>query len=292
MQRRHTYPIDSITVAGHINSLQKVLDSYADDILSFLGQRKENALRMSAQFDMLTQHNHPSSCPEEEEGKVNNDTPSGNANVPNPSSPGAASCPSHHSRDDSYSDSDPIRSSSDQSKRRKAKANVDVFPDDISDGDKKPAAKTGGTDSDDIRDSDKKTAANPERPAAKTGGTDSNDITDSDKKTAAKPERRRRSQRRSLATQLPIPNCENASFNVPCLPHTHTYCSTLLTSKCMKTTSSLTTFASMSIHPVILLSLGLKGGLSTRRWVQLTKRIGMITTVPCPIAIIIQTLLL
>ena len=126
---------------------------------------------MSAQFDMLTQHNHPSSQGEEE-GKVNHEdaAPSANANVPNPSSPGVASRPSHHSKDDSSIDSDPIRSTSDVSKRRKAKANVDVFPDDIPDGDKKPAAK---------------------------------------------PERRRRSQRRSLATQLPIPNCESASFNVP-----------------------------------------------------------------------------
>lgn len=190
MQLRHLYPIDSITVAGHINSLQKVLDSYADDIISFLGQRKENALRMSAQFDMLTQHNHPSSQVEEE-GKVNHEdaAPSANANVPNPSSPGVASRPSHHSKDDSSIDSDPIRSTSDVSKRRKAKANVDVFPDDIPDGDKKPAAKTGGTDSD--------------------------DIPDSDKKPAAKPGRQRRSQRKSLATQLPIPNCESASFNVP-----------------------------------------------------------------------------
>jgi hypothetical protein len=175
MQLRHLYPIDSITVAGHINSLQKVLDSYADDIISFLDQRKENALRMSAHFDMLTQHEDAA--------------PSANANVPNPSSPGVASRPSHHSKDDSSIDSDPIRSTSDVSKRRKAKANVDVFPDDIPDGDKKPAAKTGGTDSD--------------------------DIPDSDKKPAAKPGRQRRSQRKSLATQLPIPNCESASFNVP-----------------------------------------------------------------------------
>ena len=190
MQLRHLYPIDSITVAGHINSLQKVLDSYADNILCFLSQRKKNARRMSAQFDMLTQHNHPSSQGEEE-GKVNHEdaAPSANANVPNPSSPGVASRPSHHSKDDSSIDSDPIRSTSDVSKRRKAKANVDVFPDDIPDGDKKPAAKTGGTDSD--------------------------DIPDSDKKPAAKPGRQRRSQRKSLATQLPIPNCESASFNVP-----------------------------------------------------------------------------
>ena len=82
MQLRHLYPIDTITVAGHINSLQKVLDSYANDIISFLSQRRKNALRMSAQFDMLTQHNHPSSQVEEE-GKVNHEdaAPSANANV-------------------------------------------------------------------------------------------------------------------------------------------------------------------------------------------------------------------
>jgi hypothetical protein len=265
MQLRHLYPIDSITVAGHINSLQKVLDSYADDILSFLSQRKKNALQMSAQFDMLTQHNHPSSQGEEE-GKVNDEdtAPSANANVSNPSSPGVASRPSHHSKDDSSSDSDPIRGTSDVYKRRKAKANVDVFPfdfehkgqlgsDDIPDGDKKPAAKPDETDSDDIPDGDKK-------PAAKPDETDRDGDSNCQHRLSG---RQRQSQRKNLATQLPIPNCENASFNVPCLPHTHTDCSTLLTSQCMKTTSSLTTFASMLTHPVNLLRIGPNGVSST-----------------------------
>ena len=238
MQRRHLYPIDSITVAGHINSLQQVLDSYADDIISFLSQRKKNALRMSAQFDMLTQHNHPSSQGEEE-GKVHDEdtAPSANSNVANTSSPGVASRPSHQSKDDSSSDSNPIRGPSEVYKRRKAKANVDVSDE---------------TDSDDIPEGDKK-------PAAKPDETDRKDDSNSQHRLSGR--QRRRSQRKSLATQLPIPNCENASFNVPCLPHTHTDCSTLLTLQCMKTTSSFTTFASMSTHPVMQLQNGPNGVL-------------------------------
>jgi hypothetical protein len=215
MQRRHLYPIDSITVAGHINSnsLQKVLDSYADDILSFLSQCKKNALRMSAQFDMLTQHNHPSSQGEEE-GKVNDEdtAPSANANISNPLSPGVpASRPSHHSKDDSSSDSDPIRGTSDVYKRRKAKANVQLGSHDIPTGDKKPAAKPDETDSDDIPDGDKK-------PAAKLDETDRDDDSNSQHRLSG---RQRRSQRKSLATQHPIPNCENASFLILTLTASH-----------------------------------------------------------------------
>jgi hypothetical protein len=118
-------------------------------------------------------------------GKVNDQdaAPSANANV--------------DSKDDSSIDSDPIRGPSDVYKRRKAKTNVDVFPFEFE--------HKGQLGSDDIPDGDKK-------PAAKTDETDSDDIPDSDKKPAAKPGRRRRSQRKSLPTQLPIPNCENASF--------------------------------------------------------------------------------
>jgi hypothetical protein len=102
---------------------------------------------------------------------------------------------------------------SDVYKRRKAKANVQLG----STGDKKPAAKPDEADSDDIPDGDKK-------PAAKPDETDRDDDSNSQHRL-----RQRRSQRKSLATQLPIPNCENAIFNVPCLTHTHTDCSTLFT---------------------------------------------------------------
>jgi hypothetical protein len=182
---------------------------------------------MSAQFDMLTQHNHPSSQGEEE-GKVHDEdtAPSPNSNVANPSSPGVAPFDFEHEGQ--------------------------LGSHDIPTGDKKPAAKSDETDSDDIPEGDKK-------PAAKPDETDREDDSNSQHRLSGR--QRRRSQRKSLATQLPIPNCENASFNVPCLPHTHTDCSTLLTLQCMKTTSSLTTFASMSTHPVMQLQNGPNGVL-------------------------------